>query len=135
MIAYARRSDQKREKRACLALTKVKTARRQELKKKREILRKNKENVVGVQYLPNCGINKEITLFKTNILNKITKTDIKNVDSLFDDSTIVSFYLETSGLDATADILQISARSENTVFNVYGNISRSFDYKNDFLFK
>lgn len=34
---------------------------------------------------------------------------------------IVYFYLETSGLAATADILQIAVKSEENIFNVYIN--------------
>ncbi|KYM94061.1 hypothetical protein ALC62_15322 [Cyphomyrmex costatus] len=73
----------------------------------REALRKKKEKVEGVQYLPNYGINQDF--------NSSNTVDFVSLN----ESKMVFFDLETSGLNATADILQIAAKSGDYIFNVY----------------
>lgn len=56
-IIYANGADKKRDCRVRRKSSKIKKLRRLQLKINREALRKNKERMEGIQYLPNCGFN------------------------------------------------------------------------------
>jgi len=108
--AYTKTSDKIRLQRAEIMRSRNKKIRRHELAKKRELLRKKKEIAEGVQYLPNCGIN--LSSLNLDYNNSNEKLFLNNC-------SIVYFDLETSGLSANADILQIAAKCEERIFNVY----------------
>lgn len=81
--------------------------RRLKLKQERENLRKKKEISEGLTYASNCNFETEINLTKKTC-NSITNSD-----------KIVYFDLESTGFDADADIVQISAKCNRKIFNVY----------------
>lgn len=112
---YATSTDGKRIKRKNKSSTSETKLRRIILKQQREALRKSLEQVEGISYQSNCGMDMEIDL-----------PEESNNDTKF---LIVYFDLETTGLDMSAEIVQIAAKCGRYEFSVYVNptkeISRS----------
>ena len=86
--------------------------RRIQLATQRENLRKQKEKSEGTTYASNCGINMNKSF--QNIGSTKNPLHLQN-----DKYNIVYFDLETSGFEATCDILQIAAVCNDHEFNVY----------------
>ncbi|XP_046410232.1 uncharacterized protein LOC124174789 [Neodiprion fabricii] len=109
-VKYVRQMDVHREKITIFNQTKGKKIRRLELKRKRELLRKNNEKSEGITYESNCGINR---------LNDYVR-DSKKSNIIDEHETIVVYFdIETTGFAADAHILQIAAICDTEVFNVY----------------
>lgn len=108
-IEFVKRSDSKRLQRSQRSQSKDKKLRRLELKKMRQLLRKTTERAEGVTYQSNCGFNK---------LN-INPSEGCDNNILEENTNIVYFDIETTGLAADAHILQIAAMCEHQTFDVY----------------
>ncbi|KAK0174331.1 hypothetical protein PV327_010115 [Microctonus hyperodae] len=84
----------------------------------------NNASSEGVQYKLNCTM--EIDSGFNNISSNLTS--LNNVIlCVADECSIVYFDLETSGFQRNANILQIAAKSENTIFNVYVTPTKPVD--------
>lgn len=99
-------------------------ANRIELKKKRSALRHRNERSEGVMY------QSQMSLITTPVINQPGRTGDQVVAEMANDEyQMVFFDLETSGLSANCDILQIAAGTGSLSFNTYIKPSKVIDSK------
>ena len=96
-------------------------ARRQLVKKKREILKTLTENREGTSYQQNCGIT--LNAYSDDTPNNLSLETVRSQNNI----TFVYYDLETSGLYGDADILQIAAKSGEKKFSVYITPTQAID--------
>ncbi|XP_015125449.1 uncharacterized protein LOC107047212 [Diachasma alloeum] len=93
-----------------------------ELTKKRRALRYRKEQSEGVTYQSQMGLISTPVINETLMANDDAMVDLGN-----EEYEVVFFDLETSGLDANCNILQIAAGTGSASFNIYIKPSKPID--------
>lgn len=123
---HAENSDKRRNLRALDAKLPATKKRRIAAVQNRDILRKNNENLEGVQYEPNFGLS-----YDCEASNEFDESIFEGpeIDILPTTCNLVFFDLETSGFRKNDEILQIAALCEERKFSVYINPTKSIDDK------
>lgn len=111
MENFVKKSNKKATKRAAKASLSYFKSKRLLLKKKKSALRNKKELSEGITYESNMELLNTSTS-QNNLNNKIHNLNNNNL-------AIVYFDLETSSFSKNADILQLAAKCENSIFSVY----------------
>ncbi|XP_043271992.1 uncharacterized protein [Venturia canescens] len=107
---------QRRIVKARLPSTKI---RRNLLSLKRDSWRKKKEEIEGVQYQSNCGMDLDTEDLDSIIDSPFIVNDLPTIFLTTESCNIIFFDLETSGLASTSDILQIAAKLGEHTCNIY----------------
>ncbi|XP_034935711.1 uncharacterized protein [Chelonus insularis] len=121
--SFSSQLDEKRLKRAKTASLPKTKLRRVHLRQQRVDLRKKNEKSEGTMYESNCGLELSNDLSAENNINEEDERSpclLKTVNEY----NIIYFDLETSGFGRSADILQIAAVGQESVFSTYVNPSQ-----------